>query len=64
MPGEVGHPGSHIHSNDEKPFHYCHSRWVETNYASRRPLLALGVEVVDICARFLLVQFSPRFNRS
>ncbi|KAH8986018.1 hypothetical protein EDB92DRAFT_1818469 [Lactarius akahatsu] len=25
-PGEVEHPGLHIHSNDNKPFHYCDSR--------------------------------------
>ena len=57
MPGQVEHPGPHIHSNDEKPFHYCNTRWVETNRASCRLSLALGVEIVDICARFLLVQF-------
>ncbi|KAI9450271.1 hypothetical protein BJY52DRAFT_1227294 [Lactarius psammicola] len=25
-PGEVDHPGPHIHSNDERPFHYCNTR--------------------------------------
>ena len=25
-PGEIEHEGSHIHSNEEQPFHFCESR--------------------------------------
>jgi hypothetical protein len=25
-PGEVEHPGPHIHSNEMQPFHFCESR--------------------------------------
>ena len=25
-PGEVGHPGPHVHNNEKQPFHFCESR--------------------------------------
>ncbi|KAH9029436.1 hypothetical protein EDB85DRAFT_2251894, partial [Lactarius pseudohatsudake] len=31
-PGEVEHPGPHIHSNEETPFHYCDSRCGSCGY--------------------------------
>ncbi|KAI9455069.1 hypothetical protein BJY52DRAFT_1122205 [Lactarius psammicola] len=36
-PGEVKHPGPHIHSNDEKPFHYCNSRCKSCGYLCTLP---------------------------
>ncbi|KAI9455147.1 hypothetical protein BJY52DRAFT_1188514 [Lactarius psammicola] len=36
-PGEVEHPGSHIHSNDERPFHYCSSRCGNCDYLCTLP---------------------------
>ena len=56
-PGEVEHPGPHIHSNDAKPFHYCDSRLVGFDSASCRRLLVLGAPIAAIYARILLVQF-------
>ncbi|KAH8977864.1 hypothetical protein EDB86DRAFT_3157238 [Lactarius hatsudake] len=36
-PGEVEHPGLHIHSNDNKPFHYCDSRCSNCGYLCTLP---------------------------
>ncbi|KAH9059756.1 hypothetical protein EDB87DRAFT_1562790 [Lactarius vividus] len=36
-PGEVGHPGPHIHSNDERPFHYCNTRCENCSYLCTLP---------------------------
>ncbi|KAI9455148.1 hypothetical protein BJY52DRAFT_1427134 [Lactarius psammicola] len=36
-PGEVEHPGLHIHSNDNKPFHYCDSRCRNCGYLCTLP---------------------------
>ncbi|KAI9450269.1 hypothetical protein BJY52DRAFT_196728 [Lactarius psammicola] len=36
-PGEVEHPGPHIHSNDKKPFHSCSSRCGDCGYLCTLP---------------------------
>ncbi|KAI0297435.1 hypothetical protein BC826DRAFT_166673 [Russula brevipes] len=37
-PGEVEHPGPHIHSNEVQPFHFCESRCETCGYLCTLPL--------------------------
>ncbi|KAI9460718.1 hypothetical protein F5148DRAFT_1377366 [Russula earlei] len=37
-PGEVEHPGPHIHSNEKQPFHFCESRCETCGYLCTHPL--------------------------
>ncbi|KAF8491332.1 hypothetical protein F5888DRAFT_1057818 [Russula emetica] len=37
-PGEVGHPGPHIHNNEKQPFHFCESRCETCGYLCTLPL--------------------------
>ncbi|KAF8270139.1 hypothetical protein EI94DRAFT_1572222, partial [Lactarius quietus] len=37
-PGEIDHEGTHIHSNEEQPFHFCESRCETCGYLCTLPL--------------------------
>ncbi|KAF8488922.1 hypothetical protein F5888DRAFT_1622603, partial [Russula emetica] len=37
-PGEIEHPGPHIHSNEKQPFHFCESRCETCGYLCTLPL--------------------------